>query len=127
MSTSYAAQIINAVFETSGLGEKFVESGAPGMIGLGACFIFVQLWKFYAQRKDYRKGESTRVELILASREQTLALKELAVIIKTHDKLHVDTNQRVVEMATEWILAQQLLNIIDKQLNGGKNAEQPID
>lgn len=93
--------------------ELFFKQGWGGIIALALSFVFIQLWKFYAQRKDYQKGDITRQEIIRTNMEQNAILKELVTILKAHDERAIDTQRRIIEMSAEGGVIDRLLDIID--------------
>jgi len=99
--------------------EMFFKSGWDGIIALSLSFVFIQLWKYYAQRRDYKVGETTRKELITLNYEQNNLIKDLiseikinTEILRSHDARAIETQRRIIEMSAEGGTIDKLLDLI---------------
>lgn len=95
----------------------FFNQGLMGVLALSASFIIVRMWQFYAQRRDYKQGESTRLALIDIIKEQNDLQKEAITILRAHDERAIDTQRRIIEMSAEGGTIDKLLDIIKESKN----------
>ena len=94
----------------------------------------MQLYKFYATRKDqreqkadYEQGEKTRKELIEVTKAQTKAMTLIAekldnvfTEIKDQKPLHHDNNRRLVEIGAEGVIVDRVLTMIEELITKEK-------
>lgn len=95
--------------------EIFFKQGWGGVLALSLSFVFIQLWKFYAQRRDYKQGDLTRQALISVIQENNSLLRENLQILKAHDERAIETQRRIIEMSAEGGIIQKLLDLIERK------------